>query len=290
MIAKTMPRVPRVPHIPRTLLLAAASVALLAFVGCAKSPAPPADTFYRLPPTAAQTLASPVTDGPLLIQEVRAEGLYRERMIVYTEDSAPQSLHAHPYQLWLVPTARLLQDHLVAYLRDARAASLVIDKSGTSVDPRAVKIRMTVRHLEQRLASNGASAEVAMEFRAEGPEGDARVFVRDYRANIPARDTSVEAAVAAMGAGLKQIYDEFARDLAAERFSSLKAPSPEIGSGSGAGKSGGKGKSSGGKSAGSGAGSGKSAGDPKSAGSGRSAGDAKSGGAGKFGALPEVSR
>jgi len=104
-----------------TLLLAP----LLA--GCLGSAPPvPRDHYYRLlvpmPAKSTETLLP----GVVTVEPLLADGLLRERPLLFSADGAATELQQHNYHYWNDVPPRMLQDQMVTYLRRSGAAGLVV--------------------------------------------------------------------------------------------------------------------------------------------------------------------
>ena len=99
-----------------TRLAATISIAL-ALAACMTSPPAPTDTYYRLRP--GEIPAAGVSQLPMSLQVQRftADGLLRERAMLYSDDDGHRVLKQHVYHYWLDNPARLLHDYWTAQLQ-----------------------------------------------------------------------------------------------------------------------------------------------------------------------------
>ncbi len=175
--------------LPRPLaraLTALAGLTLLA--ACGNVPPAPSDHFYRLQPGA---VAAPPAPLPA-VGTLRADSLYAERPIIYTDAAEPRLLRQYHYHLWLYPPAALIGEHLAASL-----GSVQDDKAARRIEGRVLAF-------ERRLDSPGSRAFVRLELRRveAGRPGPARVF----QAERAATDHSLPAFIAAMEGALAELY------------------------------------------------------------------------------------
>lgn len=180
--------------------------ALLAVLiaACAKAPPVPTDRFYRLPEPDAVAQAR-LTDGVIAVRGLQADGLYRERAIVYTDERGI-ALARHHYHFWIDPPIQLVRRRLVAFLRGAGAADMVL-ASEESADL-VVSGRLTSF---ERVLDDVPRARAGIELALA--TGDGRILVlREYAAEVEAGGDDVEDSVAALDRALDRIFTEFLAD------------------------------------------------------------------------------
>ena len=178
---------------------------------CAQ-PQVPEDRFYRLDLGAPEnTLAKPRLDGTLEIERFVADGLTAGRSIVYSDSARPHQVQAYHYDYWIEPPIILLRDELVAYLRAAGVAGKVVTPE-LRTDPEYV-LTGRINRLEQAIGSApGAVVDLELSLRRAA---DATVLLlRTYRVEAKADGATVPAAVTAINGVLKQIFAQFAADMA----------------------------------------------------------------------------
>jgi uncharacterized lipoprotein YmbA len=172
---------------------------LLAFVltlaGCGSAPPAPADRFYRLnaAPLAGKGLAG------LVVNPLRADSLYAERYVAYSEDSGARQLRQYHYHLWLYPPGQLVQDYLITSLGAASSG----DRQAAQVDGRVLRFDRLLNGKESR-------AVVAVELQLT--RAGKVVLNKTYRAEQVAADSSMAAYVLATEQALAAIAADFARD------------------------------------------------------------------------------
>ena len=170
-------------------------IALTVLTACGSVPPAPTDHFYRL-----QAASTPAPPRPLpAVGPLRADSLYAERPIIYTDAAEPRLLRQYHYHLWLYPPAALVGEHMAASLGTAQD-----DKAARRIEGRIIAF-------EQRRDAQGSRAVAALELRLidAGRRGPARTF----QAERTAADTSLPAFVAAMEGALGDIYLRAIRDL-----------------------------------------------------------------------------
>lgn len=173
---------------------------LLALAACGSAPPTPVDHFYRLQPVSLAATSLP----PLQVEPLRADSLYAERPLVFSEAGQSRALRQYHYHLWLYPPAQLVQDHLSASLgRTAREG-----KDGLRLEGRILRF-------DRVLLGKGVSkAVVALELQVRA--GGKLLLDKVYEAEQAAADASIAAHVQAVEQALGNIYGQLAGDLAGD--------------------------------------------------------------------------
>ena len=179
----------------------------LLLTACGSVPPAPIDHFYRLQatPVSATTKASL---GAITVSPFRADSLYAERPMIYTEEASLRQLRQYHYHLWLYPPAQMVQRHLAASLGNA------LDLSGDSIAANVLEGRVVgfERVLSGSAGNPASKAVVALELNLTS-NGKTRLR-KTYQAEQPATDDSLDAFALAMEQALAKIYAEFLADLA----------------------------------------------------------------------------
>lgn len=195
----------------RNLIIA---LPLLALGACGGQSTVPEDQFYRLPAPEVSATSATLTDGAIFVEQFLADGIQRERALVYTEASTPTKLLQRHYHFWTDSPARLLRDQLIDYLRAANAGRVITDSPEV---PAELSIYGKISRLDQIVDSGSAMVDVVVDFRVQKAGSEAPVLVRQYERTQSLHDQSVEAAVTAFGAALSEIYAQLVSDMAASR-------------------------------------------------------------------------
>jgi len=174
----------------RSLMLSLAFC--LSLTACGNTPPAPVDRFYRLQPVSLTPPAKPIA-----VQPLRADSLYAERPLVYSDDNGMRQLRQYHYHLWLYAPAQLVQDHLTASLGAAANAA------GRRLEGRILRFDRIVVGKESR-------AVVALELSLN--EAGKPLFSKTYTAERQAADASVTAHVVAVEQALAAIYGQFLQD------------------------------------------------------------------------------
>jgi ABC-type uncharacterized transport system auxiliary subunit len=178
----------------------------LLLAGCGSVPPAPIDRFYRLQPVSVSA-ASRLLPGAVVVQPFRADSLFAERPIIYSEESSQRQLRQYHYHLWLYPPAQLVREHFTSSLGGA------LDLTGGDSAPNALDGR--VASFERVVSGKNSKAVVALELRLQA--GGKIMLSKTYQAEQSAGDESLGAFVVAMEQALGKIYAEFLADLARSR-------------------------------------------------------------------------
>lgn len=175
----------------------------LLLAACGSVPPAPIDHFYRLQatPLSATAKAQP---GAIAVTHFRADSLYAERPIIYTDETSLRQLRQYHYHLWLYPPAQIVQRHLAASLGN------VLDLGGDSTAANVLEGRVV--GFERVLAGKSSKAVVALELSLTS-NGKTRLS-KSYQSEQLATDDSLGAFAVAMELALAKIYAEFLADLA----------------------------------------------------------------------------
>jgi ABC-type uncharacterized transport system auxiliary subunit len=185
---------------------------LVAFVfvaGCFAPPVPKEQYFRLVATPATATLAHPLT-GILEATPLGADGVTGERPLLYTANGGVK-LEQRNYAYWTeLPTA-MIRDQLVAYLRSAGAAEQVV-ASELRIGA-AYRIQGEIKRLEQSAGESSDIGIIELELSVIDESTDMLVLSKVYRSEQPAADRSIDAAVAALNAGLQDVLKRFAADI-----------------------------------------------------------------------------
>jgi uncharacterized lipoprotein YmbA len=183
-------------------------IALLLTIGvllaaCGSVPPAPIDRFYRLQPVSISS-ATRLLPGAVVVQPFRADSLYAERPMIYSEEVSARQLRQYHYHLWLYPPAQLVREHLTSSLGSA------LDLSGGDSAPNVLDGR--VAGFERVLSGKNSKAVVALELRLQA--GGKTLLSKTYQAEQSAADESLGAFAVAIEQALGKIYVEFLADVA----------------------------------------------------------------------------
>lgn len=179
---------------------------VLLLTACA-SPAPaPQDHFYRLETTAAGTNTS-LTDGVLLVEPIKVNGLIRGRALVYAESGDSVELERYHYHLWHESPAYMLQNHLADYLRSSGSAGTVTTAHTLPADA----VITGNLHQFMHIRTDGTEQVlVRLELRLRYPGDSDPAFQKLYTEYEPVKGRDMTAVVKAFSRALNRIYADFA--------------------------------------------------------------------------------
>lgn len=192
--------------------LALAVIPALLLVGCqAAGEPPPVDRFYRIAVAEPVPADRPSLDGAVLVGRLDANGLTRERPVVYSADDDVNTLAQHEYDFWIEPPARLLQSELVRYLRSTGIArSIVTPELRVRSDFEVVG---TVRRFERLIGRSGPRVAVALDLALIDRNDDRLRVVDTYSTEVACPDSSIDASVEAFNEALAAIFADFLADI-----------------------------------------------------------------------------
>jgi len=184
--------------------------------GCQSVPLAPTDRYYRLADVPAQSIiVEQWTSGSIEIQELRADGPYLDRAILFTNEGQTTHLESYNYDHWIYPPPYLIQQHMARRFRESRLAPTITEDDR---GPRpAFVISGRIVRFEQTIGPGTALADVELELEIASSGQGPPLFRKTYRAAEPATDKSIDAFAHSMGRALERIYAEFSKDLISRR-------------------------------------------------------------------------
>jgi ABC-type uncharacterized transport system auxiliary subunit len=197
-------------RLARTGIAAALALSLSACFGDA--PPVPEDNYYRITLAAPpERSGGPLLAGVVLVEPFDADGLLRDRALVYSGDDPAGELKQHHYHFWTDAPPRLLQEATASYLRRAGIAESVVTPELRV--PADLEVQGHLLRLERLLG--GDVPRVAVELRLALVQADdgRLVAMNDYADEVACADDSVSAAVAAFNQALSGIYARFLADI-----------------------------------------------------------------------------
>lgn len=185
------------------------AVAFVLVAAC-MAPSVPKEQYFRLVATpATDKLAHPLA-GILEASPLGADGVTGERPLLYTANGGTK-LEQRNYAYWTeLPTA-MIRDQLVTYLRSAGAAEQVVP-SELRIGA-AYRIQGEIKRLEQSAGDKHDLGILELELSVIDENSDQLILSKVYHTEQPAADHSIDAAVAALNAGLQDVLKRFAADI-----------------------------------------------------------------------------
>ncbi len=212
-------------------------LALAGLTGCIGSAPPvPRDHYYRIlvaPPTqgepAQSASASSATGqsasrqstsrqgaagikfpGVLSVAPLEADGLLRERPLLYSTTGRANEMQQHDYHYWMDPPPKMLQAQLVDYLRASGVAKAVVTPD-LRVRP-DYEITGRLKRFERLLGGGPTRVVAEVELALVEVERNQLLVIETYNAEVVAGDDSVEASVLALDEALARIFERFLAD------------------------------------------------------------------------------
>ncbi len=207
-------------------------LALAGLTGCLGSAPPvPRDHYYRVLVTlptqgdaAQSTSASSATGqsasrpsaagikfpGVLSVAPLEADGLLRERPLLYSTTGRAHEMQQHDYHYWMDPPPKMLQAQLVDYLRASGVAKAVVTPD-LRVRP-DYEITGRLKRFERLLGGGPTRVVAEVELALVEVERNQLLVIETYSAEVAAGDDSVEASVLALDEALARIFERFLAD------------------------------------------------------------------------------
>lgn len=177
--------------------------------GCFGSAPPvPRDHYYRL------LVSSPVDisakgrlAGVMRVELLQADGLIRERPLLYSESGASHEVQQHNYHYWTDAPPRMLQDQLVAYLRQSNIArSVVTPDMRVRAD---YQISGKVKRLERLLGGGPPRVFVELELALVRLSDNTLLLVDNFSDQEEEAGKGVGAAIIALNKATGRVFDRF---------------------------------------------------------------------------------
>ena len=183
---------------------------VLFLAGCAGQGPAPTDHYYRLPAVTAASSHEPLTEGVIFVEQLIADGIYRERAMLYAGDPPALELNQYHYQHWIDTPSRLIRDHMIDYLRAANSAPQVVYVADV---PAELSIFGRIRQFERQSGKDGNTVAVNLEFRVNSKYSELPVLIKEYPRQVDLKDISMSGSVDAFASALTSIYDELIEDI-----------------------------------------------------------------------------
>ena len=172
------------------------------------APLLPRDHYYRLlVPTPEAGAAEAPLPGILSVELLQADGLLRERPLLYSESGESYELQQHNYHYWNDAPPRMLQDQMVTYLRRSGVSRQVVTPD---MRIRAnYQVSGKVRRLERLLGGGPPRVFVEIELALLRLTDERVLVVETFSAEEPASDETVDAAIVALNRATADIFGRF---------------------------------------------------------------------------------
>ena len=187
------------------------SLLALPLGGCPGSAPPvPRDHFYRVIVPAPARSAIPSLPGVLSVAPLEADGLLRERALIFSATGQSQEMQQHDYHYWIDPPPRMLQNQLIDFMRSSGiAATVVAPDLRIEAD---YNMSGRIKRLERLLGGGPPRVVAELELALVENASNHLILVRSYTAEVPSADESVAASIAALNVALARIFESFLGD------------------------------------------------------------------------------
>ena len=171
----------------------------------------PEDQFYRLAPVSYQGEKQQAIANIIAVSALESDALHLERAILYSEANSPLKIRRYHYYFWANIPTKLIQDHLLDYLRTTGIAEQVITYGElTKIDG---QIGGQIKRFERVIGTNQISVAVELELFYKTRGQKPSLFQHVYSQQLAASDDSMHATSTAFSQALAAIYADFVRDI-----------------------------------------------------------------------------
>ncbi len=159
------------------------------------------------PASGADIVAFP---GVVSVAQLEAEGLLRERPLLYSATGGATEMQQHDYHYWMDPPTRMLQLQLVHYLRASGQAQSVVTPD-LRIKP-DYEVSGRIKRLERLLGGGPVRVVVELELSLVARPTNKLIVIGTYSAEAIAGDDGVESSVLALNQALGQVFERFLAD------------------------------------------------------------------------------
>ncbi len=172
----------------------------------------PQDRFYHLADISSNVPKDPEPFGVIAVSPMQSDALHRERMILYSLQSAPLMLNTYYYHQWSNVPGKMIQEHLIAYLRKVGFAKTVIRYGERAhIDG---EVKGYIQRFERIIGKDNPRVIVRLELSFIPRTDDVKHgMTKVYTVEREATDNSMEATVVAFSEALQTIYGRFVADV-----------------------------------------------------------------------------
>ena len=179
-------------------------VFLILLTACSGTSTLPEDHFYRLPVTSSvPTIGKQLSDMSILVEQIIADGLYRERAILHSKDAQAIEISQYHYHHWLDSPGRIIRDHLIHYLQQAGVTGPVVD---TVLVPSKLGIYGKLVRFERHPLNGRDAVMVELLFRVELEGKDNPILLSSYKQAIEVDGSSMRDVIIAFEKALSGIF------------------------------------------------------------------------------------
>lgn len=193
--------------------------------GCfGQAPPLPRDHYYRiLVPHQTGDRAGPVLTGVVSVPPLEADGLLRERPLLFSATGAAHEMQQHDYHHWSDPPTRMLQGELASYLRQSRFGETVVT-SDIRIRP-DFEVVGRIKRLERLFGDGTPRVAAELELALIHLADNRMLVINTYSVEQSSHGGSVEASVMALNQAVTEIFGRFLED--ARQTSLANRPDPD---------------------------------------------------------------
>ena len=171
----------------------------------------PQDQFYRLSDASYQGDSLKPMVNILAVSAPASDVLHRERPILYSQADEPLKLQRYHYHIWTNIPPKLIQDHLVDYLRSSGMAKQVV-RYGEQAKIDA-EIGGQLKRFERVIGPNKTMVVVQLELFYKTRGHPPRFYQNVYEQELVVSNSSMNATAKAFSQALQAIYLNFIQDV-----------------------------------------------------------------------------
>ncbi len=148
--------------------------------------------------------------GVVSVRPLEADGLLRERPLVFGAKGRPHEMRQHDYHYWTDPPPRMLQGQLVDYLRHSGLARVVVTPD-LRIRP-DFEVLGRIKRLERLLGGREPQVSVELELGLIGRAENRLLVLDSYTVDLPVDDTSIGSSILAVNQAVAEIFGRFLAD------------------------------------------------------------------------------
>ena len=171
----------------------------------------PQDQFYRLSAVSYHGDRLEPIVPVIAVSALDSDVLHRERAILYSQLDKPLKLQRYHYHHWTHVPSKLIQDHLVDYLRSSGIAGQVI-RYGEQANIDA-EIGGQLKRFERVIGTSHTTVVVQLELFYKNRGKNPRLYQNVYAQQVAVSDNSMHATAMAFSQALQAIYADFIQDV-----------------------------------------------------------------------------
>lgn len=179
----------------------------LLLTACGSAPPVPVDQFYRLEVTAS---SGKKVFSNIAVKRFMTDSLRNDRAILFGSKKQEHILKQYHYHHWADAPSRMLQHHLIDFIRkNGFAETVVSHEPGIKSDN---FIYGRISRFEQIFSGNKSYANVEITLGLRKSDKQMPAFVRVYKQQVHAKSGNMHDVAAAFSIAVNRIFEEFVTD------------------------------------------------------------------------------